>query len=68
MDSAEAQLKLALQVLRQRWEATTALWDDAVQHDFEQVHWAPLEGQTEATRRGIDRLAQVIARARALVK
>jgi hypothetical protein len=54
--------------LRQRWLDTTAVWNDPVRWHFETDHWEPLEKQVAATRREMERLAQVMAHAKQAVK
>ena len=56
-------LNRALKTMRQLWEETKLDWHDTVSQDFEENHWAPLERQTVATLRAIDRLAPVLAQA-----
>ena len=56
-------LNRALKSMRQLWGETKLDWNDAVSQDFEENHWGPLERQTVATLRAIDRLAPVIAQA-----
>jgi hypothetical protein len=62
------QLNSALLVLRQRWEHTKTLWNDSVRRGFEDDYWTPLEKQTQATQREMEKLAQVIAQAQRSVK
>ncbi len=62
------QLDSAWRVLRQRWEGAKSLWNDPVRWNFEKEHWAPLEGQVQATQREMERLAQVITQAQRSVK
>jgi hypothetical protein len=68
LNSAITQLDTAFKTLRQRWESTSAVWNDPVSRSFAQDYWAPLEEQVQATGREMDRLAQVIAQARRGVK
>jgi hypothetical protein len=62
------ELDAAWKVLLQRWGATKETWKDAVQQEFEQQHWMPLEEQTRAVQRELEALAQVIHKARRVVK
>jgi hypothetical protein len=55
-------------VLLLRWGASKEVWQDAVQQEFEQQHWMPLEEQTRAVQRELEALAQVIHKARRVVK
>jgi len=61
-------LQDAFRRLSQRWKEVKAVWADSVQRRFEKRYWAPLESQTQATLKEMDRLAQVIAQARRHVK
>ena len=56
------------QALRQRWSDTQSVWNDPVSRAFEQEYLVPLENQTQATQREMERLAQVIAQAKHGVK
>ncbi len=57
------QLDASLKVLRQRWEESKTLWNDPVRWDFEKRRWQPLEQQTQATLKEMERLADVLAKA-----
>ncbi len=63
-----SQLETSLKTLRQRWEESKTLWHDPVRWDFEKRHWQPLEQQTGATLREMERLADVLTKARRNVK
>ena len=68
LGNAAADLETAFRQLEQRWEATKALWNDPVRWAFEREYWAPLEEETRAADREMERLGQVIAQARRAVK
>lgn len=68
LNSTRAELQAAWQRLYQRWEETKAVWNDPVRRRFEKEHWMPLENQTQVTLKEMERLAQVIAKARRSVK
>ena len=59
-----SKLNDAFKELRARREDTRASWKDEVAQDFEEHYWRPLEIQVQATLRGLDQLAQELARAR----
>jgi hypothetical protein len=63
-----AELHEAWQRVCQRWQGTTALWNDPVRWQFEREFWQPLEDQVPLTLREMERLAEVIAGARRSVK
>lgn len=54
--------------LRQRWESSKSMWNDKVREDFERDYWLQLEQQVNTTQREMERLAQVISKARHSVK
>jgi hypothetical protein len=54
--------------LCQKWENVKTLWNDSVRRGFEDDYWTPLERQTQATQREMERLVQVIAQAQRNVK
>lgn len=56
-------MQMALQVLRQRWEATQHLWRDQVQRDFAKAHMEPLGREAQATIAEMQRLAEMLAKA-----
>lgn len=68
LNTTAAQLNSAWKTLCQRWEESEMVWNDPVRWDFEKTYWAPLERQVTATQREMERLAQVVARARQNVK
>ena len=63
LDSSLSQLESAWKTVLHQWEDARALWNDAVRRGFEKDHWAPLAAQVDATRREMDRLSQIIAKA-----
>jgi len=64
LNTTRSELQEAWQRLCQRWQGTTALWNDPMRWQFEREFWQPLEGQVPATLKEMERLAQVIAQAR----
>lgn len=56
-----AKLEHALKTLRVKWDATQADWSDQVRQNFEEKHLAPLETRVQATIRGMDQLAAILA-------
>ena len=61
---SSSKLNDGIKELRARWEDTRARWQDEVAQNFEDHYWRPLELQVQATLRGLDQLAQELARAR----
>lgn len=68
LTTALSQLDSAWKRLDQRWTQTNALWNDPVSRSFEKDYWQPLESQSQAVQKEMERLAQVIAKARQSVK
>jgi hypothetical protein len=68
LNQSVSQLDAALTVLRQRWNAAHAVWDDAVARGFERDVWQAIESQARAAERQMERLAQVIAQAERVVR
>ncbi len=63
-----AQLDTAWKSLALRWQETKKTWNDPVSREFEKAYWDVAEHQVTATRREMERLAQVIAGAQRNVK
>lgn len=61
-------LSTAWQRLGQRWTETGLAWHDIVRWHFQTIYWEPLERQTQATQRELERLIQVVAQAERHVK
>ena len=68
LNTTRAELQEAWQRLRQRWQGTTVLWNDPMCRQFEREFWQPLESQTLAVLKEMERLVQVIAQARQSVR
>lgn len=58
------ELQESWQMLRQRWQATTEIWEDVVRRQFEKEFWQPLESQTRLTQVNLEQLAQVVTEAK----
>ena len=54
--------------LQRQWQASCALWDDPVRHQFEREFWQDFERVVPATINEMQKLAEVIAQARRSVK
>ncbi len=63
-----SELVEAFRRVQQRWEHTKDLWNDPVRWKFEKDHWEPLEKETEVTLGEMERLADVLAKARRNVR
>ncbi len=68
LNTTRAELHESWQRVRQRWQGTTALWNDSVHRQFEREFWQPLEDQVPATLKEMERLTEVITQARRSVK
>jgi len=64
LDTGRYQLYAAMKSLRERWERTQETWRDAIRRDFAEDFWEPLEQRVQAALTAIDRLGQVMKRAR----
>jgi len=64
LNTTRDELQEAWQRVRQRWQGTTALWNDPMRWQFEREFWQPLEDHAPATLKEMERLVQVIAQAR----
>jgi hypothetical protein len=58
------QIASALKTLAVRWDVTCLSWRDTVRRDFTTRYWNTLDGQLPQLLTAIDRLDQLIARAR----
>jgi len=64
MSEGSTKLGYAIKTLRIRWEEAKEGWQDSVREDFEKHHLIPLEKQAASTALGMDKLAEVLAKAR----
>lgn len=62
------ELDAARKLLRQRWLAAGEVWNDRVYQEFADQYWQPLEQQSAAVAASLERLAQVVNKARQVVK
>ncbi len=63
-----AELDAAWKLLEQRWQLVGEVWTDQAHDQFAADYWQPLEQQTQATQRALERLAQVVAQAQRSVR
>jgi len=68
LNTTRVELQEAWQLLRQRWQGTTVLWNDPMRWQFEREFWQPLEDQVPVTLREMEQLAKVIAQAQRSVR
>ncbi|MBI4670492.1 MAG: hypothetical protein HY741_02330 [Chloroflexi bacterium] len=68
LNSSVNEMQEALKRLLQQWEAARQVWADSVSRDFQEHHLEPLDTQTRAAQREMEKVAQVIAQARKSVK
>lgn len=64
MSAGANRLTYSLKNLRVAWDDVTATWKDQVAHDFEAHYIAPLEDRVQSTARAMDKLAEVLERAK----
>lgn len=62
------EMQETLRRLLQQWEAARQVWNDAVSGEFQEQHLEPLEMQTRAAQREMEKVTGVIAGARKSVK
>lgn len=63
-----SELDATWKLLQQRWQTTGELWNDRVYEEFARQHWQPLAQQSASVARSLERLAQVVNKARQMVK
>lgn len=68
LEDTARQLAGAHSTLSRGWAATTALWSDAVQRDFEKEYLDALESQVWATAHAMDGLGQLVSQAQRHVR
>lgn len=60
LTTGRTKLAKAYKVLCQRWDQVRPGWHDEVSRQFADDFLAPLQQQTQATLRGIDRLSEIL--------
>lgn len=64
VSAGSAKLNRALKALLLRWEETKSAWHDQVGREFEEKHLTELRDQSLTTLREMDKLGQVLQKAR----
>lgn len=64
MSAGANTLTYALKNLRVAWDEATAEWKDQVARDLEATYLGPLEDRVQATARAMDKLTEVLGRAK----
>lgn len=64
MSAGANRLTYTWKTLRAAWDEVAATWKDQVARDFEAQYLAPLEDRVHATARAMDKLAEVLERAK----
>ena len=64
LDTGRYRLYSSFKTLAAHWEETRLHWIDGVAQEFEENQWDALEPRVKAALTGIDRLAQIMVRAR----
>lgn len=64
MSAGANRLLYGLKQLRVAWDEAAAEWKDQVARDFEAEFLAPLEDRLQTTARAIDKLVDVLERAK----
>lgn len=65
LSTGSTKLSHVLKNLRVQWDESQAGWNDKVRHDFEETHFRELEARVTSALGAIERLAQVLAQAKA---
>ncbi|MBM4068842.1 MAG: hypothetical protein FJ271_07835 [Planctomycetes bacterium] len=64
LDTGRYQLYSTLKTASAHWDQTQTAWRDQVARDFAEQTWTPLEQKAKQVLSAIDRLGQIIVRAR----
>ncbi len=64
LDTGRYQLYSAMKTLREQWDAAGEHWQDVVRQQFTEKFWDVLEPRVRDTVAAIDRLTQIVTRAR----
>jgi hypothetical protein len=64
LNTSSSDLRNAWKVLRLRWDELNTGWNDAASQNFAEHHLLPLEEAVTEAIKDIDKLAQVITRAK----
>jgi hypothetical protein len=64
LDTGRYQLFSSFKTLRAHWEEACVHWQDGIRQDFEEQYWNVLEMRINSTMAAIDRLGQIVTRAR----
>jgi hypothetical protein len=64
LDTGRYQLYSTFKTLKERWDDTAEHWQDAIRHEFAEKYWEVIERRVQAELAAIDRLTQVMVRAR----
>ena len=64
MSAGSARLTFSLKTLRERWDASMEQWSDQVSRDFEKNHLAPLEHQSTAAIRAMEKMSDILSKIR----
>jgi hypothetical protein len=64
LDTGRYQLYSTFKTLKERWDDTEEHWDDAVRREFGEKYWETTAQRVRAALSAIDRLTQVMVRAR----
>jgi hypothetical protein len=64
MSAGSARLTFSLKTLRERWDVSMEQWSDQVSRDFEKNHLAPLESQSTAAIRAMEKMSEILSKIR----
>ena len=64
MSAGSARLTFSQKTLRERWDEVKPQWSDQVSRDFEKNHLAPLEHQSTAAIRAMEKMSDILSKIR----
>jgi len=64
MSAGSARLSYTLKTLRERWDVAKEQWTDQVASDFEKNHLDPLDHQTGAAIRAMEKMSDLLSKIR----
>lgn len=64
MNTAQNRLKQAAKELSIHWDAARSSWDDTMSRRFHESHLAPLEPMIRSTVAAMEKMSELLARAR----
>lgn len=63
--TAQNRLRQSTRELRHHWDAASASWDDPISRKFYESRIAPIESRVRSTVAAMEKMAELLAKARA---